>query len=163
MSRVPGRDYRFADWLKEQRKARDLTPEEVRKRLQEQRQFGMGPSTYAMLESAYRQPTDEQREHLAGFFGSTPPPPLAPAEQSSDLARLAAAIEAQTDVNRQLVTVVSQLAFAIHQAREVPPDWFVERGDEWTGLVLRTIRQALEVGGSDEPTGLAVPLPGRGR
>lgn len=90
------------------------------------------------------------------------------ATSSADMAALVAELHAQnellreqTDVNRQLVTMVGQLALVMHRDRDEPPSWFEERGNEWTELVLATIRTALGGSASGGPSESDPPLPGQ--
>lgn len=84
------------------RKERNLTPTEVRERLREQRGYAMAHSTYAMIESGSRLPTDEQREHLVGFFGSEPEPEAQPVQADAALAAVLEAVRLQTAELHQL-------------------------------------------------------------
>jgi transcriptional regulator with XRE-family HTH domain len=138
-------------WMRRERIARDWSQKEMPDRM-ETVGVPVDADYYRQLEAG-KKPGPEVMDGLRRLFGSEPEPLPEPQGQDS-LADLAAAIREQTEVNRQVVTAVGQLALVMHQGRHEAPDWFVERGDEWTGLVLRTIRQALGVAGSDEPTGL---------
>jgi transcriptional regulator with XRE-family HTH domain len=154
---------RYGRWLRKERLGRGWSVDETRAKLA-RAGYRIGESSYAEWESGRKRPSRDAIPHLVALFGSEPPEEAALAPQSTDgLAELAAAIREQTDVNRQLVTAVGQLALVMHQDRHEAPDWFVERGDEWTALVLDTIRQTLGVAagaglpGSDAPRPVSTP------
>lgn len=129
-------------WMRRERMSREWSQKEMPGRLGTVG-FDVEYDYYRQIEAGPKHPGPDFLDALERLFNSKPEPLPEPA--GSDLAELAAAIREQTEVNRQLVTAVGQLALVMHQGRHEAPDWFVERGDEWTGLVLDTIRQALGV------------------
>lgn len=108
MAVTPEQRGTFGRWLVSERKARGWKADELRDRLREARGFGLGHSTYALLESGQRKPTEEQRRHLTAFLGSEPDPD--PGEPGG-LQLLVAAIERQTDA-------IAELAAAIRDDRD---------------------------------------------
>jgi transcriptional regulator with XRE-family HTH domain len=68
MARTPEQRGPFGRWLVGERRARGWSADEMRARVQEARGFAMAHSTYALLESGQRQPTDEQRRHLTALL-----------------------------------------------------------------------------------------------
>lgn len=105
MARTPEQRGPFGRWLVRERKARGWTADEMRVRLQEARGFAMAHSTYALLESGQRQPTDEQVRHLSAFLGSEPEK-AQPVTASSDIDRLVEVVrqqQASIDALRGLV------------------------------------------------------------
>jgi transcriptional regulator with XRE-family HTH domain len=150
-----------AAWMRRERSARGWSQKDMPSRLATVG-FPVEADYYRQIEAGPKMPGPDFLGALKRLYGSEPEP--LPAPQSTDgLAELAAAIREQTDVNRQLVTAVGQLALVMHQDRHEAPDWFVERGDEWTALVLDTIRQTLGVAagaglpGSDAPRPVSTP------
>lgn len=102
MARTPEQRGPFGRWLVAERKARGWTADEMRSRVQEARGFAMAHSTYALLESGQRQPTDEQVRHLTAFLGSAPT--TEPTKSATDIDRL--------------VQTVATLTSAIDQQRQ---------------------------------------------
>jgi transcriptional regulator with XRE-family HTH domain len=118
MARTPEQRGPFGRWLVGERKARGWTADQMRARLQEARGFAMAHSTYALLESGQRQPTDEQARHLTAFLGSEPEPTPAPA---SDLSALIARLDAQAATIDRLAESIKLLADALAAATGTPP------------------------------------------
>lgn len=101
----------FGSWLVSERKQRGLTPTEVRDRLRQQRGFAMAHSTYAMIESGSRQPTEEQRAHLVAFFGTEPPAEPQPTDANTEVLR---AIADQTEWLRKQWEATTALTAGIN-------------------------------------------------
>lgn len=94
--------------------------------------YRIGDSSYAEWESGRKRPSRDAMPHLIALFGEPDPEPVAPAvpaDGGTDIARLAAAIEAQTAAINALVAkvgdpaetaaVVAQVVVSLLQARGV--------------------------------------------
>lgn len=98
----------FGRWLVAERRARGWKADELRDRLRDARGFAMGHSTYALLESGLRKPTEEQRRHLTEFLGSQPEGEEPAADLIVALERHTAALERQTEAIGELVAVMRE-------------------------------------------------------
>jgi transcriptional regulator with XRE-family HTH domain len=153
---------RYGRWLRKERLARGWSVDETRAKLA-RAGYRIGESSYAEWESGRKRPSRDAIPHLVALFGSEPPEEAALAPQSTDgLAELAAAIREQNEVSRQMAMAVADLALALHRTRSEAPQWFLERGDEWTTQVLETIRLAVGGEAAAGLSGFDAPRRGKG-
>jgi transcriptional regulator with XRE-family HTH domain len=149
-----------AAWMRRERSARGWSQKDMPSRLATVG-FPVEADYYRQIEAGPKMPGPDFLGALKRLYGSEPEP--LPAPQSSDgLAELAAAIREQNEVSRQMAMAVADLALALHRTRSEAPQWFLERGDEWTTQVLETIRLAVGGEAAAGLSGFDAPRRGKG-
>jgi transcriptional regulator with XRE-family HTH domain len=151
MARTPEQRGPFGRWLVTERKARGWTADDMRARLREARGFAMAHSTYALIESGQRSPTDEQRAHLTAFLGSQPAADTQSAPPSTDLGALIDALTRQTEAVTALVNRVMRYEDRIAD---------LERQLTDLGADLRDSAAAADPSAAPTQAGPDVPPPG---